>query len=554
MFTLHHKVWPPHLPKTLDYPQVPLYEFVETSARRYPNKPAIIYYGRRIPYRELYREIEQVAGGLHALGVRKGDRVAVYMQNCPQFATAFYGILRAGGVVVPINPMFVAGELEYILRDSGARVLFAGQELYRQVAEVRDRLPLKAVVIVTYSDYLDPESEVPVPDVVTAPRRVPENTVPWRDFLDQAPPAPEVAVGPQDLAVLPYTSGSTGVPKGCMHTHASVTANVVGAAYWVGLVPSAVHLTVLPLFHVTGMQHSMNAPFFAGATAVFLTRWSRDVAALCIEKYRCTHWVNISTMVIDFLANPDLQRYDLRSLLFVGGGGAALPEAVGEQLFQVTGLRYIEGYGLTETISQTHFNPPHRPKLQCLGVPVPDLDCKVVDLSTLRELGPGEEGELVVRGPQVMQGYWNKPEETEAAFIDVGGDRYFRTGDIVRYDEDGYFFIVDRAKRMINAAGFKVWPAEVESQLYRHPAVVEACVVGTPDPRRGEEVKAYIVLKPEYQGKVSAEEIIEWSRERMAAYKYPRLVEFVNELPKSGTGKVLWRVLQERERARAQGF
>lgn len=547
VFDRHFPFWPSRLPKSLDYPQVPLWDFLETSARRYPHKPAIIYYGNRISYRQLKQEAEQVAAGLAAKGVSKGDRVALYMQNAPQFVIAFYGILRANAMVVPLNPMLLENEIDYMLQDSGAKVIFVGQDLADRVMAIKDRLPSLDVVTVTYRDYLNEEPEIPAPDFVRSPQRTVPGAVSWWEFLSSAAQVPELEVGPEDWAVLPYTSGSTGMPKGCIHTHASVMTNIVGAAYWNNIAPSAVSLAVLPLFHVTGLQHCMNTPIFVGATIVLLSRWDRDVAAQCIERYGCTHWVNISTMVVDFLANPKLDQYDLRSLRSVSGGGAPLPEAVGERLFQKLGLRYVEGYGLTETISQTHFNPPDRPKLQCLGIPAPDTDCKVLELGTDRELGPGEEGEIVVSGPQVMKGYWNKPEETERAFVTIDGKRFLRTGDIGRYDEEGYFFIVDRAKRMINASGFKVWPTEVESVLYKHPAVAEACVVATPDERRGENVKAFVVLRPEYEGKVTEEDIIQWSREQMAAYKYPRVVEFIKELPKSGSGKILWRVLQERE-------
>jgi fatty-acyl-CoA synthase len=546
-FDRHFPFWPSRLPKSLDYPQVPLWDFLETSARRYPRKPAIIYYGNRISYRQLKQEAEQVAAGLAAKGVRKGDRVALYMQNAPQFVIAFYGILRANAMVVPLNPMLLENEIDYMLLDSGAKVIFVGQDLAGRVMAIKDRLPSLDVVTVTYRDYLNEEPEIPAPDFVRAPQRTVPGTMSWREFLSSAAQVPELEVGPEDWAVLPYTSGSTGMPKGCIHTHASVIATIVGAAYWNNVAPSAVSLAVLPLFHVTGLQHCMNTPIFVGATIVLLSRWDRDVAAQCIERYGCTHWVNISTMVVDFLANPKLDQYDLSSLRSVSGGGAPLPEAVGERLFQKLGIRYMEGYGMTETISQTHSNPPDRPKLQCLGVPAPDTDCKVLELGTDRELGPGEEGEIVVSGPQVMKGYWNKPEETEKAFVTIDGKRFLRTGDIGRYDEEGYFFIVDRAKRMINASGFKVWPTEVESVLYKHPAVAEACVVATPDERRGENVKAFVVLRPEYEGKVTEEDIIQWSREQMAAYKYPRVVEFIKELPKSGSGKILWRVLQDRE-------
>jgi fatty-acyl-CoA synthase len=311
-------------------------------------------------------------------------------------------------------------------------------------------------------------------------------------------------------------------------------------------------LATLPLFHVTGMQHSMNAPIFSGSTIVLMTRWNRDLAAQLVERYQCTHWVNISTMVVDFLANPNITQYRLDSLASIGGGGAPLSQAVGEKLFQLLSIKYAEGYGLSETISQTHFNPPERPKLQCMGIPSFDVDARIVDPETLEELGPYQEGEVIVHGPQVFKGYWNRPEETEKAFVTLDGKRFFRTGDIAKYDEEGYFFIVDRIKRMINAAGFKVWPTEVESILYKHPAVKEACVIGVPDERRGETVKAFVVLHDHAKGTVTEEAIIEWAKGQMAAYKYPRIVQFMDRLPLSGSGKILWRKLQEEELAKLQ--
>jgi fatty-acyl-CoA synthase len=295
------------------------------------------------------------------------------------------------------------------------------------------------------------------------------------------------------------------------------------------------------------MQHSMSAPIYSGASVVLMTRWDREVAAGLVERYGCTHWTNISTMVVDFLSNSNVGQYDLHSLVFVGGGGAPLPAAVGEKLEEYTGVRYAEGYGLSETIAQTHMNPPDRPKLQCLGIPSFDVDSRVIDPDTLEEMGPNQEGEIISSGPQVMKGYWQRPKETEAAFIERDSKRFLRTGDMGMYDEEGYFFIVDRLKRMINAGGFKVWPSEVESTLYKHPAIQEACVIGVPDPRRGETTKAFVVLREEERGKVTPEEIIEWAEAQMAAYKYPRIVEFTNALPKSGTGKILWRELQEQE-------
>jgi fatty-acyl-CoA synthase len=351
--------------------------------------------------------------------------------------------------------------------------------------------------------------------------------------------------------VIPYSSGTTGRPKGCMLTHANVTHTLITNTVWFGSHQDSSQLVVLPFFHVTSMQGGMNAPLYQGSTIVLMCRWDRDVAAELIQRYRVIGWTAISTMVIDFLANPRLNEYDLSSLQRVSGGGAAMPAAVGERLQQLVGSPYIEGYGLTETIAPTHINPLDRPKRQCLGIPIFNTESRVVDPETLQELPSGQVGEIVTHGPQVFQGYWRNEAATEAAFVTLEGKRFFRTGDLGYVDEDGYFFLVDRLKRMINASGFKVWPAEVEAQMYQHPAIQEACVIAAKDAHRGETVKAVVVLRAAHKGKVSEGEIIEWTRQHMATYKHPRVIEFVDALPKSATGKVQWRLLQEAEMARA---
>ena len=552
----HFAFWPRRVPHSLTLPETNVYYNLEVSATRYPEKTAMVYYGSEISYRRLAEEVNRFAGYLTQLGIGRGDRILLYMQNSPQFVIAYYAILRANAAVVPLNPMYVTEELRYYVQDSEARVAFVGQEVYDRIAPLLGQTPLKHVFVATYSDYLAPhaqQSDIPIPDIVAAARKEiqEEGAILWSEALQEQYGPGSLTAGPDDLAVLPYTSGTTGKPKGCMHTHHTVQATLVGAGVWTSMTPNAVILTTLPLFHVTGMQHSMNAPIFNGSSFVLMTRWDREVAAQLIQRYGCTHWTNISTMVIDFLANPKIRDYDLHTLMLVGGGGAPLPEAVGERLYELLGLRYMEGYGLSETISQTHFNPPDRPKLQCLGVPSFDVDARVIDPETLEELGPNQVGEIVCSGPQVLRGYWRRPEETEEVFLTRDGKRFLRTGDLGQYDDEGYYFMVDRLKRMINASGFKVWPAEVESILYNHPAIQEACVIGMVDPRRGETVKAFVVVRQEQRGMVSEEEIIEWSKGQMAAYKYPRMVQFVDALPRSGTGKILWRQLQEQERASA---
>jgi fatty-acyl-CoA synthase len=318
--------------------------------------------------------------------------------------------------------------------------------------------------------------------------------------------------------------------------------------HWFGRTQDAVMLSVLPLFHVTGMAGGMNGPLFVGATIVILPRWDRDAAARAIARNRVTSWQAIATMVIDFLAHPQIEQFDLSSLNGIRGGGAAMPAAVAARLKALTGLDYVEGYGMSETMAATHINPPQHPKPQCLGIPVFDVDARVIDPETGQPLPPGDTGEIVIHGPQVMQGYWGQPEATQQAFITLDGQRFLRTGDLGQVDEEGYFFMVDRLKRMINASGFKVWPAEVEALLYHHPAVLEACVIAASDPRRGETVKALVVLRSG-QESLDPQALMAWCHERMAAYKVPRLIDFVASLPKSGSGKVMWRELQAQHNA-----
>jgi fatty-acyl-CoA synthase len=358
-------------------------------------------------------------------------------------------------------------------------------------------------------------------------------------------------VRPADLAVLPYTSGTTGHPKGCMHTHQTVIASLAASHVWKGLHCETVVLAVAPLFHMLGLQNGMNMPIFLGGTSVMLPRWNPALAARLIERHRVTAWTAPPAMILDFFANPEVAQRDISSLTLLSGGAAAMPEAVATMMQQRYGITYNEGYGLTETASFLQANPLARGKRQCLGIPAQGVDTRIVDPVTLKELPQGELGELVTHAPQNTVGYWRNPQADRDAFFELEGKRFFRTGDLAYVDEEGYFFMRDRLKRMINSSGYKVWPAEVENMMYEHPAIHEACIIGVPDAKQGEAVKAIVSLKPAFRGEVQAQDIVDWARERMAVYKAPRLVEFVDALPKSGTGKILWRELQEQHRAAA---
>jgi fatty-acyl-CoA synthase len=390
-----------------------------------------------------------------------------------------------------------------------------------------------------------------IPDFVKAERQVPEQAgvISWQAAINAGHQPRAHEAGPDDLACMPYTSGTTGKPKGCIHNHRSVMFNIVGSPTWSGaIVATHVALAVLPFFHVTGMQSVMNAMIYCGGTLVILPRWDKDVAGQLITRYAVSNWTLVPSMMIDFLSNPRLAEYDISRLTRVSGGGAAMPAAIAQKLLELSGQVYMEGYGLSETMAPSHLNPPQRMKQQCLGMPYFNVDSRIVDPTTLQEVKQGETGEIWIHGPQVFQGYWNDPQKTADAFAELDGKRFFRSGDLGYMDPEGFFFFTDRLKRMINASGFKVWPAEVESMMYQHPAIQECCIIAAHDAYRGETVKAVVVKKP--GSDLTAEDIMTWAHEKMAAYKVPKFVEFVDSLPKSGTGKVMWRTLQEKEAAK----
>jgi len=541
------RFWHKNLPLKLDYPEVPLFDIIETSYRRYPDKASIIYYGNRISYKELWISILRLSGHLKDMGVVKGDRVALFLENSPHFIISFFAAIRANGIAVPINPLAKGDGLKNILEDTGCKIAITTANLLPQLRNILDDTHIENIIVGSHADYVPAAPEIPFPEEIKDGEPVPRQMKQWMDLMHRESMPPDILVDADDIATLIYTSGTTGVSKGCIHTNKTVMATILASFHILVNTSASIHLASLPLFHVTGLIHSY-ASLYAGGTLVLLARWNKETAIKAIETYQCSHWINITAMVIDVLSVPSIASHDLSSLLIVGGGGAPLPKAIGEKLQEMTGITYSEGYGLSESISTTHSNPLHRIKLQCLGIPIFGVEALLINPETRELVQPGETGELLISGPSIMKGYWNNQEETERAFIEVNGATYLRTGDICYMDEDGYFFIVDRAKRMINRAGFKVWPTAVEATLYKHPAINEVCIIKVPKPRVNEEVKAVIVLREEYIGSVTAEEIIDWAKERMSAYSYPRIVEFVDKLPKSTTGKILWKELEEKQR------
>ena len=561
----HYAFWPKRLPYQLTAPQTSLWMNLHISALRYPQKVALVFMGRTWTYSQLQLEAEKIASALRKMGVQKGDRVVLDMQNCPQLVITHFAILRMDAVVVPVNPMNRTEELKHYILDPDTKVAVTTADLAPELAAASNALEktqrLQHLLVTQFTDVFDAAH--------IGPEELPETWSAWLKTVHALPLLEdgqvhawtsalqgEVALGPvtaqsEDLAVLPYTSGTTGLPKGCMHTHGTIMHNAMSSGLWANGSPENKCLCVVPMFHITGMVSVMHATIFMGATLILMPRWDRDLAGRLISKWKVTHWTNIPTMVIDLLGSANMAQFDLSSLQNIGGGGAAMPEAVAQRLLDQFGLRYIEGYGLTETAAPSHSNPPDAPKKQCLGIPFMSVDSRVVDPETLKELPQGESGEIVMSGPQIFKGYWKRPEATASAFFERDGKSFFRSGDMGRIDEEGYFFMTDRLKRMINASGFKVWPAEVEALMFKHPAIQEACIISTKDAYRGESVKAVVVLRSTHKGQVSEQDIIDWCRDTMAVYKVPRVVEFIEVLPKSGSGKVMWRALQEAEMAKA---
>ena len=531
--------YPPGLPASLHYPRMPLYRFLQDSAARFPQRPALIYQDAPagngpavISYRQLDEDSGRFAAALAALGVVKGERVAYYLQNSPELVAGFYGILKAGAVPVPCNVMYRAEELAYHLNDSGAKTLLCEADLYPTAQSVLAETAV-ANVIVAGGESANPAIHS------------------WKTLLASHEPLPDLPpIDPErDLALLPYTGGTTGTPKGAMLTHANLVANAIQFRDWFGYEPGGeVFVAALPLFHIGGIAGVMSVPLAAGATIVLFRRFSPERVLQAIEDYRATRFLGVPTMYIALLNHERVNDYDLSGLRPSRTSAAPLPVAVKESFDRQVGHEtLIEGYGLTETAPLTHANPVTGAQAGSIGVPLPDTDARIVDAELgLEEMAVGEIGELLLRGPQVMQGYWNRPAETAEAIR----DGWFYTGDLAYMDDRGYFYIVDRKKDVINAAGFKVWPREVEEVLYQHPAVRVAAVLGVPDDYRGETVKAVVALKEGHSfadTETARREILDFCRQRLANYKIPRIVDFRDELPVSAAGKVLRRVMREEE-------
>jgi long-chain acyl-CoA synthetase len=528
----------------------PLYTLLTDSAKAHPGNRCIHYQGRDFSYAQVDEISSKFASALVSLGMKKGDRVAIFLPNVPQLVFAFFGILKAGGVVVMCNPIYKERELEQQLRDSGAEIVLAsrtvakGQDLYKSLEGCRGRLPLRHVISTHLGDYLPGVKKrlAGLAGVKDVPRA---GTLDFVDLVGSREPIKEYAAADplNDVAVLQYTGGTTGVSKGAMLTHYNLLSNAMYASRLFPVTERDVSLCVLPLFHIYGLTVTMNAMLAAGAAMVLLPSFHVDEVMKTIQSQRVTIFSGAPAMYIAINSRPDVKKFDLTSVRSCLSGGSALPPAVRRKFIELTGGNLVEGYGLSETSPITHCNPVAGGVVKdgSIGPPFSDTDAKIVDVGDRdKELSVGEVGELAVKGPQVMKGYWNQKEETES----VLKDGWFLTGDIAKMDEDGYFYIVDRKKDMINVGGMKVYPREVEDVLFEHPDVKEAGVVGIQDDFRGEAVKAFVVLKDPAK-QTSEQDIIGFCEKKLAKFKVPKEVEFVPELPKTLIGKVLRRKLRE---------
>ena len=536
------------VPATQPYPDQPLTAFLDNAAERYPNRPAMFFYDERISYRTLASYVNRFANALIALGVKPGDRVAVHLPNCPQFVIAYYGALRAGAVVAAHSPLYTESELEHQLNDCGAETIVTLTLTYAPVKAAQPRTKVRNVIVANIKDFFPPALQV----LFTLFREEKEghrvnvdpSDHPFMPFVLAAPDTlPNVPLKADDLALLQYTGGTTGLPKAAMLTHRALVTNVIQMAHWnpKAEVAREVFLCVLPFFHLYGQQVSMNHAIYLASALILFPRYERKPTLKAIDKYSPTIFPGVATLYINLKEDPDLGKHNLHSIHSCLSGAMALPLEVQQHFEQISGGRMVEGYGMTETGPVTHSNPIHaKRKTGSIGVPVSDTDARIVSIEDgVTDMPVGETGEICLRGPQLMRGYWNQPAET----ANVIRDGWLHSGDIGKMDSDGFFYIVDRMKDMIIVGGFKIFPRDVEEVLYTHHKIKEAALVGIKDAYHGELPKAFIVLK---EGQTAtADEIIAFCREKLASYKVPKAVEFRTDLPKSLVGKILKRKLVE---------
>jgi long-chain acyl-CoA synthetase len=571
---MEHKPWlkkyDKGVPHTLEpYPQIPLFGFVEQAARDYPDNTALIFKpvamkgaldrltGGKIDYRTFNELTDRMAGALAKLGVKKGDRVIILMPNSPQFVIAYFGILKAGGIVVATNPLYSAREMEYQFNDCGAELVLATSNFYARVKEVQPKTKVKQVVVSHIREYMGGFLKTLFPlnkhSVAEHKAELTGNDVWLQDLLAQATPAdrPKLDIGPDDCAIFQYTGGTTGISKGAVASHRNLVADTLAIKAWDPSVQQGKEtvLVALPLFHVYGMVAAMHYGLAAAATLVLIPN-PRDLENVlsAINTYHPTIFPGVPTMYNAVNNYPDLSRFNISSVRACISGSAPLMPETQIKFEKLTGGKLREGYGLSEAPTASHCNPIYgENRVGSIGLPLPDVECKIMSLDDPdKEVGVGEIGELCLKGPIVMQGYWNMPTETN----NVLRDGWLYTGDIAKMDEDGYFYIVDRKKDMVIAGGYNIYPTNIEKVIKEHPKVFDVAAAGIPDPHRGETIKVWIVPRPGET--LTEQEVIAFCKKELAKFEVPTAVEFRQELPKTMVGKVLRRMLVEEEKKRAQ--
>lgn len=547
-------IYPEQIPAVLSYEDKPLYSFLKESAEEFPDKVSIHFQGKELTFREVHESALKFAAYLKSIGLQKGERVAVMLPNCPQGVISFFGILMAGGVVVQTNPTYTERELEYQMKDSGAKIILAMDILFPRVSAVASRTEIEHIIVTAIKEYLPFPKNLIYPFIQKKQYGIVINVehagnhhlfseIMKRRITEEVTVPIDVD---NDLALLQYTGGTTGFPKGVMLTHKNLLANAKMCNAWLYKNKRGEEkiLAILPFFHVYGMTTVLVLSVMEGNTMIIMPKFDVKATLKTIQKQKPTMFPGAPTMYIGLLNHPDIAKYDLSSINACISGSASLPLEVQEQFEKITGGKLVEGYGLSETSPVTHANFIwDQPRVKgSIGLPWPDTDAVILSLENFEELPPNEIGEIAIKGPQVMQGYWNRPDETEKTFK----NGWLLTGDLGYMDEQGFFYVVERKKDTIIAGGFNIYPREVEEVLYEHEAIQEVVVAGIPDPYRGETVKAYVVLKK--NARATEEELNEFARKNLASYKVPRSYEFRNELPKTTVGKILRRVLIEEEK------
>lgn len=549
------------VPVDVEIKPSPLFTYLDKQVTENGQVVAYIYFGNKVPYKTVGEHSDRVAAALKEWGIGKGDVVALYMPNTPVFPIVYYGALKLGAVVTSMNPMYTPREVAWQAKDAGARVLFTVDVLYKNVEEAVKMYQLEKVVVAEITEYM-PSLIKPLAKMKLKPPKIQYSSrvVPYREVLSHSPTSYRANINPlEDLAALMYTGGTTGLPKGAEITHGNISSNLqqLKPLYDVARrkrgVNRLVMMGLLPWYHIYGQVTVMHYGIFDGATVVVMPRPDIEQLMKLVQKYNVHVLHGVPTLYNMINNHPKVGRYNLKSLAFCISGAAPLPVEVAKRFEQITGAVLREGYGLTETAVVTHLNPLYgKAKVGSIGLPIPSTYAAIADPDKPELLPPNQVGEIVISGPQVFKGYHNRPEENAQAFFQCCGLRWFRTGDMGYMDEEGYFYVVDRKKDMIKYKGYSVFSREIEEVLYQHPCVKEAAVIGVPHPEAGEIPKAFIVLKEECKGKVTPEDIIKWTEDKLAHYKRPRVVEFRNELPKSAVGKILKRELKAEELKKLQ--